>query len=91
MNETQTAKFKALITDLESLDDECRTHQKSLKNNPYHAMISDAKSVSILVSESYKHYLDAKRTNASVEFYDVMIDLLERKVKVLAVMVGRWF
>ena len=89
MSKEEQERFEGLLEQLEWLDDECRSYQKTEKNNPYYAMISDAKSTSILVSESYKHYLEAKKTEASVSFYEVMLDLLEAKVHVLTVMVLR--
>ena len=90
MNEEQKQRFKTLWNDLEDLDQAARGIQLA-KNNRFHSMISDAKSASILVSETYKHYLDAKARDPTVDFYDVMLDLLEKKVAVLTVMASRWW
>lgn len=90
MNDEQQKKFKALWTELEGLDAEARANQLD-KKNPYHSMISDIKSLSILASESYKHYLDVKQRNATADYYDVLLDLLEKKVRIATVMATRWY
>lgn len=90
MNEEQQQRFKSLWKQLEELDDAARANQLS-KKNQYHSMISDIKSLSIGLSEAYKHYLDAKQRNAAVDFYDVFLDLLDKKVRVATILVTSWY
>lgn len=86
MNNKQTDKFKRLWTQLEELDALCRADQAKNKGNVYHAMVADLKGLNITIGEAYKISEAHKK-----DFYDVFLDLLEKKVKIATVMTSRWF
>lgn len=86
MNEEQQTKFKSLWSQIEELDDAARAYQKDTKKNQYHAMVADLKGLNITIGEAYKIASAEK-----VDFYEVFLDLLEKKVQIATLMVSRWY
>lgn len=87
MNNKQTEKFKRLWTQLEEVDALCRADQAKNKGNIYHAMVADLKGLNITVGEAYK----VVAADPKKDFYEVFLDLLEKKVKIAQIMTSRWF